>query len=80
MLNTTDSAVATFRLPLELKKRVDNLARITRRSPSSFYCQMIEQQIDDMEEVYECLAMRDGIKTGKIKTYTTEEVEKELDL
>ena len=77
---TTATAVATFRLPPELKKRVDNLAKRTRRSPSSFYCQMVEQQIGELEEVYECLAIREGIREGKIKTYSTEEVEKELGL
>ncbi len=75
---TTAMATATFRLPSELKARVDNLAKTTRRSPSSIYLQVLEEHIGELEEVYKCLAIRDGIKAGTIKTYTTEEVEKAL--
>ena len=46
----TNSASVTFRLPPELKARMDSLARRTRRSPSSFYCQMVEEGIDGLED------------------------------
>lgn len=76
--NTTTTA--TFRLSPELKARVDNLAKLTRRTPSSFYSQLVEEHIGELEEVYKYLTIRDGIKKGTIKTYTSEEVEKELGL
>ena len=48
---TTKTAMttATFRLPPELKARVDNLAKMTRRSPSSFYSQLVEEHIGELE-------------------------------
>ncbi len=78
--NSTVMTTATFRLSPELKARVDNLAKMTRRSPSSLYSQLVEDHIGELEEVYRFLAIRDGIKAGTIKTYTAEEVEKELGL
>lgn len=77
---THTTTTATFRISPELKERVENLARLTRRSPSSFYSQLVEEHIEELEEVYRCLAIREGIKAGNIRTYTTEEVEKELGL
>ena len=76
----TAMTTATFRLSSELKAREDNLAKMTRRSSSSFYSQLVEEHIGELEEIYRCLAIREGIKAGTIKTYTTEEVEKELGL
>ncbi|HIV98753.1 MAG TPA: ribbon-helix-helix protein, CopG family [Candidatus Ornithospirochaeta avicola] len=78
--NSTAMTTATFRISPELKARVDNLAKMTRRSSSSIYLQLVEDHIGELEEVYRCLAIRDGIKAGTIRTYTTEEAEKELGL
>ena len=71
-------ATVSFRLPVELKVRVDNLAEKTGRSSSSLYAQLVADHIDELEKIYECLAIAEGVKKGQIKTYTTEEVEKEL--
>ena len=79
-LTKTAMTTVTFRLSPELKARVDNLAKMTRRSSSSFYSQLVEEHIGELEEIYRYLAIREGIKAGTIKTYTTEEVEKELGL
>ena len=75
----TNSASVTFRLPPELKARVDSLAKKTRRSPSSFYCQMVEEGIDGLEDLYDCIAVMDDVKSGRMKTYSLESVAKELD-
>ena len=72
------NVTVSFRLPVELKVRVDNLAEKTGRSSSSLYAQLVADHIDELEKIYECLAIAEGVKKGQIKTYTTEEVEKEL--
>ena len=74
------NATVSFRLPVELKIRVKALAKKTDRSSSYLYAQLVSEHIDELEKIYECLAIAEGVKKGQIKTYTTEEVEKELGL
>ena len=56
------------------------MAEKTGRSSSSLNAKLVANHIDELEKIYECLAIAEGVKKGQIKTYTTEEVEKELGL
>lgn len=74
------TATATFRTTQEFKNRVDFLAKETRR-PSSFYFNLLlEEHLDDLEDIYLSEKVLQDIRSGKEKTYTTEEVCKELGL
>ena len=65
---------ATFRLSSDLKARVDNLARKTNRSSSYFYNQLVTDHIDELEDIYDCLAIIENVKKGKEKTVPLEKV------
>nr|CRY97703.1 hypothetical protein [uncultured prokaryote] len=74
------TATATFRTTQEFKNRVDFLAKETRR-PSSFYFNLLlEEHLEDLEDIYLSEKVLQDIRSGKEKTYTTEEVCKELGL
>ena len=60
---------ATFRLSPDLKARVDNLARKTNRSSSYFYNQLVADHIDELEDIYDCLAIIENVKKGKERPY-----------
>ena len=65
---------ATFCLSPDLKARVDNLARKTNRSSSYFYNQLVADHIDELEDIYDCLAIIENVKKGKEKTVPLEKV------
>ena len=65
---------ATFRLSPDLKARVDNLAKKTNRSSSYFYNQLVADHIDELEDIYDCLAIIENVKKGKEKTVPLEKV------
>lgn len=70
----------SVRLPEEAEKRLNALAAATGR-PKAFYIkEAILGQLDHMEEVYLAMSTLERIRAGKERTYTIEEVEKELDL
>ena len=74
------TATATFRTTQEFKSRVDFLAKETRR-PSCFYFNLLlEEHLEDLEDIYLSEKVLQDIRSGKEKTYTTEEVCKELGL
>ncbi|MDY0297912.1 MAG: DUF6290 family protein [Acidobacteriota bacterium] len=67
----------SVRLPEEIFQRLDKLAKKSRRTKSSFIVQMLEENIADYENACEAL---ERLKEDQARYYTTEEVEKELDL
>ena len=71
---TPAMTTATFRLSPELKERVDNLAKKTHRSSSYYYSQLVADHIDELEDVYDCLAIIEDVKKGKEKTVSLEKV------
>ena len=74
------TTTATFRITQEFKDRVDLLAKETHR-PSSFYFNLLlEEHLEDLEDIYLSEKVLQDIRSGKEKTYTTEEVCKELGL
>ncbi len=74
------TATVTFRTTPELKERVDNLAKRTGRSSDFYYNVLLEEYLDSFEDIYDALEIRDRIRTGKEKTYSTDEIMKELGL
>lgn len=74
------TVTATFRTSPELKKRVELLAKETQRSSSFYLNLLLEEYLEDLEDIYLSHRVLEGIKSGKEKTYTSEEVRQELGL
>jgi RHH-type rel operon transcriptional repressor/antitoxin RelB len=67
--------VLSVRLPEEIYKRLDVLAKKTRRTKTSFIKEVIEDSLADFEEAYTAL---DRLNEKNAKYLTTEELEKKL--
>lgn len=74
------TATVTFRTTPENKARVEELAKRTKRSAGFYYNVLLDDYLDDLEDIYDALEISARVKAGKEKTYTAEEVRKELGL
>lgn len=74
------TATATFRTKPELKNRIDFLAKETHRSTSFYYNLLLEDYLDELEDIYLSEKVLTDIRSGKEKTYSADEVYKELGL
>ncbi len=68
-------SVLCVRLPEEIYKRLDVLAKKTRRTKTSFVKEIIEDSLADFEEGYTAL---ERLNEKNAKYLTTEELEKKL--
>lgn len=69
-----------LRLPPDIEKRLDALARKTGRTKSFYGREAILRHLDDLEDMYLAEKILDRIKTSKERTFTIDEVERELGL
>ena len=69
-----------IRLPADVEERLERLARATGRTKTFYAREAILEHLDDLEDLY--LAERRLIdnRAGKSRTFTLEEVERELGL
>ena len=74
------TATATFRTKPELKNRIDFLAKETHRSTSFYYNLLLEDYLDDFEDIYLSEKVLTDIRSGKEKTYSADDVYKDLGL
>ena len=74
------TSTVTFRTTPELKERVDNLAKRTRRSSGFYYNILLEDYLSDIEDIYDAIDISEKVRAGKEKTYSSDEIRKELDL
>ena len=74
------TATATFRTTPELKNRVNFLAKETHRPTSFYYNLLLEDYLDDLEDIYLSEKVLTDIRSGREKTYSADEVYKELGL
>lgn len=70
----------SVRLSEDSEKRLNILAKVTGRSKAFYVRQAIENELDDLEDIYLAEKRLEDIRSGKSRTYTLEEVEKELGL
>ena len=68
------------RLPEEIEHRLVNLAKKTGRTKSFYAREAILEYLDDLEDIYLAEKRLEDLRAGRSRTYTLEEVEKELDL
>lgn len=67
----------SVRLPDEIFRRLNELAKKTKRTKTSFIREMIEEELADYEEAYTAL---ERLNEKNAKYLATEELEKELGL
>ncbi len=70
----------SVRLPKDAEERLNYLSKITGRSKSFYIRQAILEYLDDLEDAYLANKVLERIKSGKEKTYSLQEVVKELGL
>lgn len=69
-----------IRLPEDLEKRLDNLAKLTGRSKTFYARQAIEQHLDDLEDIYLAEQRLTDIRAGHTQTIALEDILKRYDL
>ena len=70
----------SVRLPAEAEKRLNDLAAATGRTKAFYIKEAILGQLDEMEDVYLAEKTLERIRKGQEKTYTLDEVAKDLGL
>ncbi len=70
----------SIRLPEEAERRLDALARNTGRSKAFYIREAILEHLDDLEDIYLAEKRLEDLRAGRSRTYTLEEVERELGL
>jgi RHH-type transcriptional regulator, rel operon repressor / antitoxin RelB len=69
-----------IRLPEEIEKRLDALAKATGRTKSYYVREAILEHLDDLEDLYLAEKRYENILAGRSRTYKLEEVERDLGL
>ena len=67
-----------IRLPEEIEARLESLAKATGRTKTFYAREAILEYLEDMEDLYLAEQVLADIQAGRSKTYTLEEVKKEL--
>ncbi len=70
----------SLRLPDEVFNRLDELSKLTGRSKTFYMIKAITDHIEDLEDVYLAEQRLLDVRAGKSKTYTLDEVERNLGL
>jgi RHH-type rel operon transcriptional repressor/antitoxin RelB len=69
-----------IRLPEDLEKRLENLAKRTGRTKTFYARQAIEQHLDDLEDLYLAEQRLAEIRAGRTQTIPLEDVLKRYDM
>ena len=69
-----------LRLPKEIERRLEALANRTGRSKSFYAREAILEHLDDLEAAYLSDEILSRVEDGTEKTYTLEELERDLGL
>ena len=70
----------TVRLEPATEQRLDRLAQLTGRTKAFYLRQLIEAGLDDLENAYLGAAVAERICLGQERTYSLDEVMRELEL
>lgn len=70
----------SVRLPKDAEKRLNELAAVTGRTKAFYIKEAILSQLDELEDVYLAAGSLERIRKGEERTYTIDEVEKDLGL
>lgn len=70
----------SIRLPEDIEERLENLAAQTGRSKKFYVVRAIEHQLNDIENIYLSEKRLEDVRAGNSKTFTLDEVERDLGL
>lgn len=70
----------SIRLTPDIEQRLVHLAKATGRSKSFYLRKLIEDNLDDLEDVYLAERVLERLRSGEERTYTFDEVERDLGL
>ncbi|MDA8381474.1 MAG: DUF6290 family protein [Betaproteobacteria bacterium] len=70
----------SLRLPPDIEARLTNLARLTGRSKTYYAAEAIREHLDDLEDLYLAEKELEDVRAGRSRTFTLDEVERELGL
>jgi RHH-type transcriptional regulator, rel operon repressor / antitoxin RelB len=70
----------SIRLDPAIEQRLDHLAVTTGRSKAFYLRELIERGLEDLEDYYLAEAVMVRVRNGAEKTYSLEDVERELGL
>ena len=74
------SRQTAVRLPDEIYERLDALSARTGRNKAYYIREALEVHLDDMEDIYLAEQVLERLRRGEERTFTLEEVERELGL
>jgi RHH-type rel operon transcriptional repressor/antitoxin RelB len=77
---TEDKPMLAIRLPEDLEKRLENLAKRTGRTKTFYARQAIEQHLDDLEDLYLAEQRLTEIRAGRTQTVPLEDIMKHYDV
>ncbi len=69
-----------LRLPEEIEKRLTRLANITNRTKSYYAREAIIRHLTDLEDIYLAETRLEDTKAGRSRTFTLDELEKDIGL
>jgi RHH-type rel operon transcriptional repressor/antitoxin RelB len=70
----------SLRLPEKVRVRLERLARRTGRSKTFYMIEAITEKIEDLEDLYLADEVARRVRSGKEKTWSLDEVERDLGL
>ncbi len=71
---------AAIQLPEDVFERLKSLADASGQSPTDFISEAVLEHIEDLEDARRAEEIMKKIESGEHRTYTLEEVERELGL
>ena len=74
------SKMVAVRIPDDINNRLDLLAKQTGRTKTYYVREAILEHLDDFEDIYLAESRFEAVKAGRSRTYTLEEVERDLGL
>ncbi len=66
-------------MPKELEERVSVWSNRSCEAPDALILRAVERYLEDLEDYADAVDVRAAIKAGRMKTYSLEEVEREMD-
>jgi RHH-type rel operon transcriptional repressor/antitoxin RelB len=69
-------SAVSIRLPVDLKDRLEKLAKATGRSKTYYMLEAISEKLEDLEDLYLAEARTLALRAGRGKTFSQAEMEK----
>ena len=73
-------ASITLELSQELRERIKTRSGATNQKPEKFMLMAIEQYLEDLEDYEDAVRISEEVRSGRMKTYSLEEVRAHLGL